>query len=233
MSYRRKIRIKAGETVDLEIEGHDGGAVLFEGCSIRFVETRATHPGEVHFHGHAPAQRVAPPRDDFEYIEPGPFETEWRGTGVGWQGRGPMPGSPPPPRRPRTSPFGETVPPRTEFRVDPAWQARREERRRMDEADAARSRATAEFFREFFNSQPPRGYAGQSAPPPPPRPAAAVEPWRAALGFAPGASVTFDEVKTRYRELISKAHPDAGGEHEDAVKLNVAWQAAQKAYGQR
>lgn len=36
---------------------------------------------------------------------------------------------------------------------------------------------------------------------------------------------TYEEVKKAYRKKAAKAHPDAGGSHEEMVKVNAAWEA--------
>jgi len=38
-------------------------------------------------------------------------------------------------------------------------------------------------------------------------------------------NATFEQARSAYRKKASKAHPDAGGTHEDMVKVNAAWQA--------
>jgi hypothetical protein len=40
-----------------------------------------------------------------------------------------------------------------------------------------------------------------------------------------------DEVKKRYRELASRAHPDIGGSEHEMVRLNQAFAAAKKELG--
>jgi hypothetical protein len=52
------------------------------------------------------------------------------------------------------------------------------------------------------------------------------EDWRAVLGIQNGAG--FDEVKARYRALAAAHHPDAGGSEHQMIRLNQAWEAAQR-----
>lgn len=54
--------------------------------------------------------------------------------------------------------------------------------------------------------------------------------WRVVLGFEVTVTPLFVELKKRYRELAAKAHPDAGGSHEDMVKINRAYEQAEKEY---
>ena len=53
--------------------------------------------------------------------------------------------------------------------------------------------------------------------------------WRAALGFSTvGRLPELAAVKARYRKLAADAHPDRGGNQHEMVRLNKAWEAAQK-----
>lgn len=82
-----------------------------------------------------------------------------------------------------------------------------------------------------------RAFAGFSALPP------SGDDWRSVLGFPSnfpttvfqrGGSVALgavDEVKKRYRELASRAHPDIGGSEHEMVRLNQAFAAAKKELG--
>jgi hypothetical protein len=58
-------------------------------------------------------------------------------------------------------------------------------------------------------------------------PEKATSPWRNVLGFADSngrssVSVTPDEVKQRYREMVRTAHPDVGGDAEEFRRLTEA-----------
>jgi len=53
------------------------------------------------------------------------------------------------------------------------------------------------------------------------RPAAASDPY-AALGVPPSATAA--EIKTAYRALVKQHHPDAGGDSQDMLALNAAWE---------
>ena len=59
-----------------------------------------------------------------------------------------------------------------------------------------------------------RGYAAL-----PPPSAGTKKPWEV-LGVKPGATAA--EIETAYRDKAKKAHPDAGGDHEQMAKLNTA-----------
>ncbi|MCE9565766.1 MAG: J domain-containing protein [Planctomycetes bacterium] len=59
-----------------------------------------------------------------------------------------------------------------------------------------------------------RGYA--ALPPPSP---AVNDPW-SVLSVKPGASAA--EIETAFKEKAKRAHPDAGGNHEQMAKLNAA-----------
>ncbi|MGZ6370437.1 MAG: J domain-containing protein, partial [Bdellovibrionota bacterium] len=63
-----------------------------------------------------------------------------------------------------------------------------------------------------------RVFEGFTALPPP---APKKQTWWEVLGFA-GSSVSLAQAETNYRTLIRSAHPDAGGSHEAAQKLNAA-----------
>lgn len=57
--------------------------------------------------------------------------------------------------------------------------------------------------------------------------------WRSILGFhGHGPGLTLDDVRQRFRTLASQAHPDAGGSHDDMVRLNQAMTAAEQELGQ-
>jgi len=87
------------------------------------------------------------------------------------------------------------------------------------------------FFEAVYGRGPrvdPYGPFGKSAREYAPRAARAVTTWRTVLGFGEHETPSLESAKAAYRERITKAHPDAGGEHETAVALNVAWTAAQK-----
>lgn len=56
--------------------------------------------------------------------------------------------------------------------------------------------------------------------------------WRDVLGVGAHAHVTHADLKTRHRELISKAHPDAGGSHDKAAEINAAFDEAVRKIGQ-
>jgi DnaJ-domain-containing protein 1 len=51
----------------------------------------------------------------------------------------------------------------------------------------------------------------------------------AILGIRPGA--TEQEVDKAYREKAKKCHPDLGGNKEDMVKLNLAYESLRRYYG--
>lgn len=65
---------------------------------------------------------------------------------------------------------------------------------------------------------------GHRPPPPPPQPPpkAAKEDPRVIFGLAPGAKLTKEMVKKRYRELAAIYHPDHGGNTEAMQRINVA-----------
>ncbi len=56
--------------------------------------------------------------------------------------------------------------------------------------------------------------------------AAAVETWRAVLGFPAEAAVTRADIDANFRERAQAAHPDHGGSHEAMAALNAARAAA-------
>lgn len=47
------------------------------------------------------------------------------------------------------------------------------------------------------------------------------------------ADAPFDKVQSAYREAIRRAHPDTGGDTNDAARVNVAWAAAKAHFGVR
>jgi hypothetical protein len=59
-------------------------------------------------------------------------------------------------------------------------------------------------------------------------PAPAGASWRDALRFSPGAVVSEDMVRSRYRALASECHPDRGGSDAAMAALNAARDAALK-----
>ena len=64
-----------------------------------------------------------------------------------------------------------------------------------------------------------RGTAREASPPPGQPPMTEAEAYRV-LGLAPGASL--EEVRTAYRRLIKRVHPDLGGSSALAALLNAA-----------
>lgn len=53
--------------------------------------------------------------------------------------------------------------------------------------------------------------------------------WRAVFGFSTaGHAPSLDDVKVVYRRMAADAHPDRGGNPHEMVRLNKAWEAAQK-----
>jgi hypothetical protein len=71
-----------------------------------------------------------------------------------------------------------------------------------------------------------RAFAGFTALPAPDR----VD-WRAALGFAPGAKPTAEEVRLRHRALAIGAHPDRGGSEVQMARMNAARDVALREIG--
>ena len=63
-----------------------------------------------------------------------------------------------------------------------------------------------------------RAFAGFKALPP------SGSDWRAVFGLR--GTPSLDEVKLRFRELAARAHPDAGGNQHEMVRLNDAYSAA-------
>jgi hypothetical protein len=61
-------------------------------------------------------------------------------------------------------------------------------------------------------------------------PPSAVD-WRGVLGFSPGEAVTLDTVKSVFRGMALRGHPDRGGSDEVMKRLNVAMDAAEKELG--
>lgn len=55
--------------------------------------------------------------------------------------------------------------------------------------------------------------------------------WRAEFELPVGGLLTLDIVEDRYRALLRKRHPDAGGSHEAIVRLNRARDEARKYFG--
>lgn len=66
-----------------------------------------------------------------------------------------------------------------------------------------------------------RAFTGFAALPPP-------FDWRTILGFVPSDTPTLDQVERNYRDLISGAHPDQGGDNDAFVDLNLARDEARK-----
>lgn len=76
---------------------------------------------------------------------------------------------------------------------------------------------------------------GWKPPPPPPKPGRDTTymrngyvDWRGVLGFGFSDRPTLSDVRKRYQEQCRTHHPDRGGKHEDMIKINAAWDAAQK-----
>lgn len=57
----------------------------------------------------------------------------------------------------------------------------------------------------------------------------APEQWWQVLGVSPDASS--DQIRAAYRELARQAHPDAGGDHDRFVRIQAAYERAEKAKG--
>ena len=68
-----------------------------------------------------------------------------------------------------------------------------------------------------------QAFAGYAALPP------TAEDWRSVFGLHAGA--TLEQVEAVYRERIKTAHPDAGGDHDQMARLNVARDAARRELG--
>jgi len=60
------------------------------------------------------------------------------------------------------------------------------------------------------------------------KPTDALDPF-SILGVKPNA--TEEEVKAAYRRKAAEVHPDKGGSHEDAVKVNAAFEAIRRFKG--
>lgn len=78
-----------------------------------------------------------------------------------------------------------------------------------------------EFLAAFHGNGAPRNDEGRpetESPRPPDRFAAACK----LFGFSPDTAFTQEELTTRYRKLMQKAHPEHGGSHERAAQLNAA-----------
>lgn len=68
-----------------------------------------------------------------------------------------------------------------------------------------------------------KGFTALPAPP-------GQKSWREVLGFPPGADrISAKDIDDRYRSLVAKAHPDAGGSHEAMTELNRARAEGRKA----
>jgi hypothetical protein len=68
--------------------------------------------------------------------------------------------------------------------------------------------------------------AARAAARPPPPPPTVHGTWRVVLGFREHERPSIADVKRKHRQLMAKAHPDAGGSHERAVALNGAMDEA-------
>ena len=55
--------------------------------------------------------------------------------------------------------------------------------------------------------------------------------WRSVFHVRPGEVIALDTVKSIYRAAALREHPDRGGNQAAMVKLNEAWEAAQKELG--
>jgi hypothetical protein len=66
---------------------------------------------------------------------------------------------------------------------------------------------------------------GRRQPPPPPPPSQ----WWTVLGVDRGAD--WNTIRRVYRRMAYAAHPDRGGSHLEAVRINVAFDAAKAAHG--
>jgi hypothetical protein len=101
------------------------------------------------------------------------------------------------------------------------WQADQAALRR-DSVHQRRATAqrTAEAFARFSRRQAP-----------PPRPATDQRPHREALALPATGALDRSQVKAAFRRLAQKAHPDAGGSHEQFVRLTRARDALLQAIG--
>lgn len=61
---------------------------------------------------------------------------------------------------------------------------------------------------------------------------AKAKTWREVFGFREGEYTSFEQVTVRYRQLAQSAHSDKGGSDARMAELNVARDAARKAFGQ-
>lgn len=61
---------------------------------------------------------------------------------------------------------------------------------------------------------------------------AAKRSWREVLGIGPSINITYDILRTFFRQAASIAHPDrAGGSHDAMAAVNAAYEEAKKALG--
>ena len=58
--------------------------------------------------------------------------------------------------------------------------------------------------------------------------AVSVKSWREVLGFVQSEYPAPEFLRSRYRELSMRHHPDRGGSHDAMSALNNAYEAAQK-----
>jgi hypothetical protein len=256
---RQRIRIPQGRPIDLVIEMDDGSVQVLEAAKVVSVDKRSTCPDvrlegqrwaeERPAKGQEPKPQEPPPkaksaRSDEDWFRAvtgvggGPFKHrtaeerardthEWARQYQGEFTVDPF-FTPPDPRARSGSTWSNRPTPEQDRTTAESFRRTMDEvYRHMQEAQEQHARDEARRWAEQVNER-----ARQRQAPKPP-PTQVTTGWRTSLGYQETDRPTLAEAQKRHRSLMAKAHPDAGGTHEQAVDLNRAMDQARHELGVR
>jgi hypothetical protein len=257
---RQRIRIPQGRPIDLVIEMDDGSVQVLEAARVVSVDKRSTCPDvrlegqrwteEKPAKGQEPKPQEASPKAQRvkakdTTVNGDPWQEPWYKSP---SSKGPYAKVNPDPYHFRVEYMSEPYTFRT---ADERVRDTREwSRQWSNRPTPEQSKATAESFAKTFNEvyermmeaqriEEERWYRQwteakrQAERPkrPKPPPTQVTTGWRTQLGYQETERPTLAEAQKRHRSLMAKAHPDAGGTHDQAVELNRAMDAARRELG--
>jgi hypothetical protein len=238
---RQRIRIPQGRPIDLVIEMDDGSVQVLEAARVVSVDKRSTCPDvrlegqrwteEKPAKGQEPKPQEASPKAQRvkakdTTVNGDPWQEPWYKSP---SSKGPYAKVNPDPYHFRVEYMSEPYTFRTadeRVRDTREW-SRQWSNRPTPEQEAAQAQAFKDLYEEVLRGYEQRWYQAPKQPPPQP----ITTGWRTQLGYQEHERPGLAMVQKRHRSLMSKAHPDAGGTHDQAVELNRAMDAARRELG--